>query len=155
MSRCLGFVLAATLLAAPATATAVEGLITKDSVHAHAKTLEKLEAALKENGFTVFAKIDHSAAARGINIGMPASTVVLFGNPRGGTPAMISRPTLAIDLPMKALVWEDEAGKVYVSYNASAYVFGTIYGRHAAPAPIEQAGNLANALTTVTDAAVK
>jgi len=103
----------------------------------------------------VFAKIDHSAAARGINIGMPASTLVLFGNPRGGTPAMISRPTLAIDLPMKALVWEDEAGKVYVSYNSSSYVFGSVYGRHAAPAPIEQAGNLANALSSMTDAAVK
>ncbi|MDP4595084.1 MAG: DUF302 domain-containing protein, partial [Beijerinckiaceae bacterium] len=72
---------------------------------------------------------------------MPASTVVIFGAPKGGTPNFLKKPTLAIDLPLKALVWQNAEGKVFVTYNSGAYVFGTIFGRHGLnpPAKIQKA----------------
>ena len=66
---------------------------------------------------------------------MPPATVVIFGAPKGGTPNFLKKPTLAIDLPLKALVWQNKEGKVYVTYNSGAYVFGTIFGRHGLKPP--------------------
>jgi len=126
--------LAATLFfAATISASAVEGLITKPSAYPAAATLDRLEAALKERGFIIFARLDHAAAAESVGLKMPKSTVLVFGNPRIGTPVFIKHPTLAIDLPLKALVWEDADGKVWLSYNSAQYLLMTIYGRQGAP----------------------
>lgn len=118
------------IVAATNAAAAADGMLTKKSAHSAGATLEKLETALRNRGFTVFTRIDHAAAAKAAGLSMPAATVVVFGNPQAGTPAFKQQPTLAIDLPLKALVWEDAQGGVWLGYNSAAYVFGTIYPRH-------------------------
>src|ERR1700756_4392446 len=82
------------------------------------KTLERLESVLKEKGVEVFAVIDHSGEAAKIGIEMRPTKLLIFGNPRGGTPLMIAAPTVAIDLPLKAVIWEDFDGNVSISYNS-------------------------------------
>src|SRR5688572_26331473 len=119
-------------LASTMSASAVDGLITKPSAYPTTETLDRLEAALKERGFVIFTRLDHAAAAEAVGLKMPRSTVVVFGNPRLGTPVFMRHPTLAIDLPLKALVWEDSSGKVSLSYNSAQYLLVTIYGRHGA-----------------------
>lgn len=82
----------------------------------------RVESALKEHGLRVFARVDHSNAAAEAGLTMRPAQVLLFGNPQVGTPAMIAAPTLAIDLPSKALIWEDEDGSVWLTYNAPDYL---------------------------------
>jgi uncharacterized protein (DUF302 family) len=135
-------------------ASATEGLVTKPSANAVDATLDRLEAALKERGFIIFARLDHAAAAQSVGLTMPRSTVLVFGNPRLGTPNFIQHPTYAIDLPLKALVWEDANGKVWVSYNASEWT-KVINGRHGV---LTDPGRMAQAdavLDAATDAATK
>jgi uncharacterized protein (DUF302 family) len=86
------------------------------------ETVNRLESVLAERGVQLFALIDHSGEAEKIGMKMRPTKLVIFGNPKGGTPAMVAAPTLAIDLPLKALVWEDEGGKVWVSYNSPEYL---------------------------------
>lgn len=143
------------LLAFSGPASAVDGLITKPSAYPATQTLDRLEAALKERGFTIFARLDHAAAAESVGLKMPRSTVLVFGNPRLGTPVFLQFPTLAIDLPLKALVWEDASGRVSVSYNSAQHLLGTIYGRHGAPASPEAIARIEGVLAAATDAAVK
>ncbi len=83
------------------------------------ETLRRLESVLAERGVRLFALIDHSGEAEKVGMKMRPTKLVIFGNPKGGTPVMVAAPTLAIDLPLKALVWEDEGGKVWVTYNTS------------------------------------
>ena len=148
--------LAVTLfLASIASASAVDGLITKPSAYPATATLDRLEAALKERGFIIFTRLDHAAAAESVGLKMPKATVLVFGNPRLGTPVFIQHPTLAIDLPLKALVWEDASGKVSLSYNSAQYLLVTIYGRHGAPATQEAITRIESLLTAATDAAVR
>jgi len=139
-------------LAVPA--QAAEGLITRPSTHSADATLERFETALKARGLTIFARLDHQAAASAAGLKMPRSTVVVFGNPRAGTPGFLAQPTLAIDLPMKALVHEDANGKVWLSYNSAKYVLGTIYARHGLPANPEAVTRQEEALAAIADAAV-
>ncbi len=106
------------------------GLMTIKSKNSAADTVTKLDAAIKAKGMKVFTHIDHAAAATEAGLSMPFSTVVIFGNPKAGTPNLLKKPTLAIDLPLKALVWQDSAGQVFVTYNSGGYVLGTIFGRH-------------------------
>ena len=113
-------------------ASATEGLATKASNHSVDETLDRLEAALKERGFIIFTRIDHAAAAQSVGLKMPRSTVLVYGNPRIGTPRFIQYPTLAIEFPPRALVWEDAGGKVWVSYNTSEWTKVTDR-RHGAP----------------------
>jgi len=136
-------------------ASAVDGLISKPSAYSAADTVDKLEAALKKRGFVIFARLDHSAAATSKGLKMPASTVLVFGNPKAGTPAMLKKPTLAIDLPLKALVWEDASGKVMLSYNSAAYVQGTLFPRHGLPTNPKRQEEIEKALNAITDEAVK
>lgn len=144
------------LILAPVGAVlADDGLITKPSAHSAADTLDRLEAALKKRGFVVFARLDHAAAAKSKGLTMPASTVLVFGNPKAGTPAMLKKPTLAIDLPLKALVWEDAAGKVMLTYNSAVYVQGTIFPRHGLPTNPTRQEEVEKALSAITDEAVK
>lgn len=143
------------LLASTLSASAIDGLITKPSAYPATETLDRLEAALKERGFIIFTRLDHAAAAEAVGLKMPKSTVLVFGNPRLGTPVFIKHPTLAIDLPLKALVWEDASGKVSLSYNSAQYLLVTIYGRHGAPTNPEAITRIDSVLAAATDAAVK
>lgn len=135
------FLALAPLQATPAQAMDGSGLKTIASNNSAADTVQKLEAAIKAKGMKVFTTIDHAAAAKEAGLTMPPATVVIFGAPKGGTPNFLKKPTLAIDLPLKALVWQNKEGKVYVTYNSGAYVFGTIFGRHGLkpPAKVQKA----------------
>lgn len=86
------------------------------------ETLKRLDSVLQSRGLTVFARIDHSGEAEKVGLKMGSTQVIVFGSPKGGTPLMVAAPSLAIDLPLKALVWEDAAGKVWVSYNTPEYL---------------------------------
>lgn len=110
------------LLGSAVHAADVPGLVTKPSKYPVAEAAERLGKTLKAAGMTIFAQIDHAAAAEKTGLQMPAARVVVFGNPKGGTPMMVNAPSLAIDLPMKILIWQDAAGKAWVSYNTAAYV---------------------------------
>ena len=101
----------------------------------------------------IFTRINHAAAADSVGLKMPPSTVLVFGNPRLGTPSFLKRPTLAIDLPLKALVYEDLAGKVFISYNSSEYVLETLYPRHGLTASPDIETQIAKILAEATDAA--
>jgi uncharacterized protein (DUF302 family) len=79
--------------------------------------MDRLEAEIKARGMTIFARINHSALAEQAGLALRPTEVILFGNPRGGTPLMQANQTIGIDLPLKALVWEDAAGKTWLSYN--------------------------------------
>ena len=121
-------ILFAVLLLVPATATAAEnGLVTKPSAYSATATLDRLAKAITKRGFMVFTTLDHAAAAKSKGLDMPFSTVLVFGNPKLGTPNFIRKPKLAIDLPLKMLVWEDKAGKAWLSYNSGTYLHQTLY----------------------------
>ena len=104
------------------TASADEGMKTMASKYGFQDTQARLEAVLKEKGLTVFATIDHAEGAQKAGLKMQPATVTIFGNPKGGTPFMVAAPEAAIDFPLKALVWENAAGKVFMSYNTLAWV---------------------------------
>ncbi|MFA7405161.1 MAG: DUF302 domain-containing protein [Pelobacteraceae bacterium] len=93
------------------------GLTTVPSSYSVTETANRLEKFVKEKGITVFARIDHQAEAAKAGLTMRASLLLIFGNPKAGTPLMKAAPTTAIDLPLKALAWEDADGKVWLSYN--------------------------------------
>jgi uncharacterized protein (DUF302 family) len=99
-----------------------DGLITVASAYTARETIERLLAALAAHNMTVFARIDHAAGAASAGLPLRATEVILFGNPKGGTALMQDRQTAGIDLPLKALVWEDEAGKVWLTYNEAAWI---------------------------------
>ena len=101
---------------------AENGLISKPSKYSVPETLDRLEAAVKSKGITVFARIDHSGEAAKVGMKMRPTQLLIFGNPKTGTALMNSSPSIAIDLPLKALAWEDENGKVWLSYNSPAYM---------------------------------
>ena len=102
--------------------SASEGIITTQSANDVATTATKLMSALKTKGLTVFAHIDHAAGAKKVGKELLPTQLVIFGNPKVGTPLMQCARTAAIDLPQKALIWQDDAGKVWLSYNDPAYV---------------------------------
>ena len=94
-----------------------DGLITLPSAHDFATTLDRLVTALQTKGVTIFARVDHAAGAASVNMALRPTTLIIFGNPAAGTPLMQSAQTAGIDLPMKALVWQDADGAVTLSYN--------------------------------------
>jgi uncharacterized protein (DUF302 family)/uncharacterized membrane protein YidH (DUF202 family) len=99
-----------------------DGLVTKPSNHSVDQTLEKLESMLRAKGVTIFAVIDHSGEAAKVGIEMPPTKLLIFGNPKAGTPLMLAAPGSAIDLPLKILIRADAQGKVWVTYNSPAYL---------------------------------
>jgi uncharacterized protein (DUF302 family) len=130
------------------------GLITKASRYSVQETIERFEAAIKSKaagGWMIFSRIDHAAAAKNAGLEMRPRTVIVFGNPKAGTPQMIKSATLAIDLPMKALVWQDDQDKVWLTYNSSQYSAAEIYPRHGLAVPDEAAKTLENFLADVSD----
>ena len=98
-------------------ASAGEGMINVASAHSVPDTADRLEAILGASGMTVFARIDHAAGAQKAGKTMPPTLLLVFGNPKVGTPLMLCSPSIAIDLPQKALIWEDANGKTWISYN--------------------------------------
>jgi len=94
-----------------------DSMKTQASKYNFSTTQSKLEAVLKEKGLVLFAKIDHADGAQKAGLKMQPATVTIFGNPKGGTPFMVASPEAAIDFPLKALLWEDASGKVFLSYN--------------------------------------
>jgi uncharacterized protein (DUF302 family) len=99
-----------------------EGVISKASKYSVPETLHRLETILTAKGIQVFALVDHSGEAEKAGLKMPPTQLLIFGNPKGGTPVMLAAPTAAIDLPWKALAWQDTSGKVWLSYNDAAYI---------------------------------
>jgi uncharacterized protein (DUF302 family) len=98
------------------------GLAHLASPHSVPETLKRLEAVLRAKGVTVFARVDHSGEAEKAGLKMNPTQLLIFGSPKAGTPLMVAAPSLAIDLPLKALVWQDAAGKVWLSYNTPEYL---------------------------------
>lgn len=98
------------------------GVVEWGSAHSLQETVERVAAALAEAGLTLFARIDQQAAAAAVGLDMRPMTLLVFGNPRAGTPLMQAYPSLAIDLPLKALIWEATDGTVRVSTNSPAYL---------------------------------
>jgi uncharacterized protein (DUF302 family)/uncharacterized membrane protein YidH (DUF202 family) len=104
------------------TATAAKGIIDKLSNHSVDQTVDKLKTVLQSKGVTLFAVIDHSGEAEKVGMKMPPTKLLIFGSPKAGTPLMLASPSIAIDLPLKILVWEDAQSRVWVSYNSPAYL---------------------------------
>ena len=104
------------------TATPAKGIVDIASRHSVHETVEKLKNILEAKGVTLFALIDHSGEAEKVGLKMPPTKLLIFGSPKAGTPLMLASPSIAIDLPLKILIWEDSGGKVWVSYNRPAYL---------------------------------
>jgi uncharacterized protein (DUF302 family)/uncharacterized membrane protein YidH (DUF202 family) len=110
---------------APMTSTAPmadNGIINKASNHSVDETVDKLKGILQAKGVTLFALVDHGGEAEKVGMKMRPTKLLIFGNPKGGTPIMLAAPSAAIDLPLKILVWEDAQGKVWASYNTPTYL---------------------------------
>lgn len=108
-----------TVLALSLPAQAADELIVKASKYSVKETVDRLTAALKDKGITPVARVDHAAAAKDVGLELKPTEVLLFGNPKLGTPLMQANRHVAIDLPMKVLVWEDDGGKVWIGYTPS------------------------------------
>jgi uncharacterized protein (DUF302 family) len=128
---------------------AAQGLTTIKSSHGPQETMNRLDAAVKAKGMTVFARIDHSAGASAVGLSLKPTEVLIFGNAKGGTPLMQSAQTIGIDLPLKALVWQDASGDTWLSYNDPAWL-AKRHGLDGTEAPI---GNLTATLDAVAKVA--
>ena len=105
------------------------GIVTLASNHSVDQTVDKLTGILQSKGVTVFALVDHSGEAEKAGMEMRPTKLLIFGSPKAGTPLMLAAPSIAIDLPLKILVWEDPQGKVWLSYNSPEY----LQQRHGVP----------------------
>jgi uncharacterized protein (DUF302 family) len=103
-------------------AMAADGLKSVKSTHGPAETMSRLQAAVRAKGLTVFAHVDHAAGAAAVGLALQPTDLLVFGNARGGTPVMQANQTIGLDLPLKALVWQDEVGSTWVSYNDPAWL---------------------------------
>ena len=112
--------LALPVLARPAKEN--DGIVDVPSQQSVDETVERVKNLLQSRGITLFALIDHSGEAEKVGMKMPPTKLLIFGSPKAGTPLMLAAPTIAIDLPLKILVWEDAGGKVWVSYNSPEYL---------------------------------
>lgn len=100
------------------TAQAGSNVVTKPSKYSVSETIDRIERAVTEKAMKIFARINHAEEAKKVGLEMRPTELLIFGNPKGGTALMVARPTAAIDLPMKALAWEDKDGKVWLTYNS-------------------------------------
>ncbi len=123
------------------------GIINKPSNHSVEQTVDKLKNILQSKGVTLFAVIDHSGEAEKAGMKMPPTKLLIFGNPKAGTPLMLAAPSTAIDLPLKILIWEDAQGKAWLSHNSPEY----LQKRHGFPEELLQ--NIAVVETLATKAA--
>jgi uncharacterized protein (DUF302 family) len=116
------------------TKLADNGMVHLSSPRTVMETLTRLETIVQSKGLTILARIDHSGDAAKAGLQMQPTQLLIFGNAKSGTPLMIASPTVAIDLPLKALVWQDDAGKVWLSYNSPDY----LKDRHGIPQNLMQ-----------------
>jgi uncharacterized protein (DUF302 family) len=128
-------------------ASADSGIENVASNYSVAETIDRLESLVKSKQLTVFARIDFSGDAAKAGLSMPPTQLLIFGNPKAGTPLMQAVPSAAIDLPLKALAWQDSSGRVWLSYNAPEY----LRQRHGLP--IELLPNIAGIKALVEQAA--
>jgi len=112
---------------------AADGLVTIKSAFGPAETMSRLESEVKAKGLTVFARIDHAAGAATVSLPLRPTDLLIFGAAKSGTPLMQAAQTIGIDLPLKALVWQDEAGTTFLSYNEPA----DLAGRHGLGPPAD------------------
>lgn len=108
------------LLALPLAHAADNGLVSKKSPYDVNETLDRLEAVIKKKGITIFARIDHAAGAKKVEMELRPTQLLIFGNPKLGTPPMTSNQAIGLDLPLKVLAWEDADGQVWITYSAPA-----------------------------------
>ena len=148
MKRLL-LVLCASLLALSSAAFGADGVIAIKSPFGAKDTMNRFEENVKQRGLIVFARIDHAAGAAKIGKTLRPTEVLIFGNPQGGTPFMECAQTVGIDLPLKALVWEDAQGQVWLGYNDPAFLANR-HGATQCPA----VGNLSKALSGLAEATV-
>ena len=137
---------------------AESGLITKPSNYSVQETIERFEQAVKAkgaDGWTVFTEIDHATAASQNGLTLRPRIVIVFGNPKLGTKPMAGAPKLAIDLPLKALVWQDDQDKVWLTYNSGDYLMSYIYPRHGLAMPAENATAIDQTLTKFAEDATR
>jgi uncharacterized protein (DUF302 family) len=106
-----------------------KGIIDKPSNHSVDQTVDRLKTILQSKGVTLFALVDHSGEAERVGMKMHPTKLLIFGSPKAGTPLMLATPSIAIDLPLKILVWEDGQGRVWISYNSPEY----LRDRHSLP----------------------
>jgi uncharacterized protein (DUF302 family) len=131
-------VLILAFISGSALASEKDGLVTVESKNSVPVTIQEFEDAIRANadqGWMVFTQLDHAAAAEKNGLKLLPRTVIVYGNPRAGTGNMVKVPTVAIDIPPKALVWQDDQGKVWLSYNSAAYLADYVYARHGVPRP--------------------
>jgi len=114
----------------PMSGASAEDTVRLESAYSFLDTLARLRSALQGKGFTIFATIDHRAGALSVGLDMPPTTVLIYGNPKGGTPLMLAAPDFALELPLRVLVREGGDGKTYVTFNPST----TLEGKHGLPA---------------------
>jgi uncharacterized protein (DUF302 family) len=124
-----------------------QGLVDRPSNHTVDETVDRVKDILQSKGVTLFALIDHSGEAEKMGLKMPPTKLLIFGNPKAGTPLMLASPRSAIDLPLKILIWKDAQGKVWVTYNSPVY----LQERHRLPEELLQ--NVALVETLATKAA--
>lgn len=118
------------------------GMLHLSSPYSVAETVQRVETKLREHGVTIFCRVDHSGEAEKAGLEMRPTQLIIFGSPKGGTPVMVASPSIAIDLPLKALVWRDPGGKVWVSYNSPEY----LQKRHNVPTDLVKNIGVAGAL---------
>jgi len=123
-------------------------VVTKPSKYSVPETISRIERAVTAKGMQIFVRIDHSGEAKKVGLSMRPTELLIFGNPKGGTGLMVAKPTAAIDLPMKALAWEDEDGKVWLTYNSPEL----LHERHGVPAELTSKLDL---IGTLLEAAVE
>ena len=142
-------VLAALVFLFTAVAAHAQALIVRESKFSVKESLDRLAAELEKRGMKVSARIDHAAGAKSVGMDMLPTEVVMFGNPKLGTPLMLSAPSIAIDLPMRMVAWQDKAGKVWIGYTAP----DMLKQRHAISDRDEQFKTMAGALDGLAKAA--
>lgn len=124
-------------LSAPVASAPESGLVTQPSAHSAEETARRFVTAVQNAGWKVFVELSHDDAARAAGMQLRPRRVIVFGNPIAGTPAMQRVPTLALDLPMRVLVWEDDAGRVFLTRSTGKDVGERVFARHGVPYPAE------------------
>jgi uncharacterized protein (DUF302 family) len=146
------FALTAAISLSGVQAMAADGLTTVRSSYGPKETMDRLEAAVKAKSLTVFARIDHAAGAAKVGLSLRPTELLIFGNARGGTPLMQSNQTVGIDLPLKALVWQDASGDTWLSYNDPSWIAKRHGLGHEADATVNAMSAALNALARTATA---
>jgi uncharacterized protein (DUF302 family) len=123
----------------------IEGLTSIESTFGPKETMDRLEAEIHQKGMNVFARIDHAAGAANVGLALAPTELIIFGNPRGGTPLMQSVQTVGIDLPLKVLVWQDASNKTWLSYNEPGWI-AQRHGVAGAESTIDKMADLLSAI---------